>query len=145
MDKEKIKNFARQLLGCTCPDEVFENIEYRASFRLSSGQVVNSRINIGNRLLIYIIKSDDPGFIEKILPLLFSAGKKEKDSSGFNRFRLVILTDKVDDIKCLVQKMFDTIKLEDEKIHLHVIDKKDELLLYDDPEELPGFHPVKKV
>jgi hypothetical protein len=57
------------------------------------------------------------------LPFLLNIGKKERDSSGFNRFRLVLATDKLDEIKEVADIVFKTID-KDERIHLHIIPKK---------------------
>jgi hypothetical protein len=58
------------------------------------------------------------------LSFLLNIGKKERDSSGFNRFRLVLATDKLDEIKEVADVTFKTID-KDDRIHLHVISKKD--------------------
>lgn len=89
MDKNQhIKNFVRQVLGCTCPDEVFEQIEDR---QVSSPVSPHNRsITIGRRLLVYIWEVEDNArFREKFLAML-AAGKKERDRRGLNRFRAVL-------------------------------------------------------
>jgi hypothetical protein len=86
--------------------------------------ILQSRINIGNRLLIYVVKIDNPDFIRNALPLLVAEGKKDRDGSGMNRFRLVIVSDKKNAIQQYAHSIFDTIE-KDEKIHLHIIYKND--------------------
>ena len=44
---------------------------------------------------------------------------------GFNRFRLVISTDKMNEIKQIADMVFKNLEDEDEKVHLHVINKTD--------------------
>jgi hypothetical protein len=120
-DKEIIKTFVKQILGCACPEEVFEYIDCKSNIQLND-IVLSNKINIGNRLLIYLIEIINPGPIKNILPLLLSAGIKERDGLGFNRFRLVLVSDKVDEIKEVAESLFKTTN-KDEKVHLHVISK----------------------
>jgi hypothetical protein len=126
---EKIKTFVKHTLGCACPEEVFKHIDCKQNIKLNDDISLNSKINIGNRLLIYVVEADNPDFITINLPLLVHAGKKERDSSGFNRLRLVIATDKMDGIKEITNSVFQAIGNRDEKIHLHIIHKKDLSLL----------------
>jgi hypothetical protein len=89
-DREKIKAFVQSVLGCGCAEEVFRIIELRHE---KKGKVGYDRINIGNRLLIYIFSANDPELIGEELPGMLLAGRKERDEQGFNRFRLVLATD----------------------------------------------------
>ncbi|MCX5718505.1 MAG: hypothetical protein NT055_00830 [Nitrospirae bacterium] len=91
--------------------------------------LLHNKINIGNRLLIYIVEMNNPDLIKRNLPLLIETGKNERDRSGFNRFRLAIATDKVDQIKHIADSVFKNLKFKDEKIHLHII-HKDEISLF---------------
>ncbi len=121
-DHEAIKSFVQKTLGCGCPEEVFNYIDSRDNVDLN-GIILNNRINIGNRLLIYVSKVDDINSLEQILPSLLEAGKKERDSLHFNRFRLVLSTEDVSEIQDAARKIFDAIN-KDEKMHLHIISKK---------------------
>ena len=118
---ENIKQFVKQTLGCACPEEVFHYIDCQHNIKLSGDILLSSKINIGNRLLIYLVEMNIPDLIKRKLPLLIETGKKERDSSGFNRFRLAIVTDKVEQIKQIADDIFQNLKGKDEKIHLHII------------------------
>lgn len=78
------------------------------------------RINVGNRLLVYLIATDDAAFVEKELCHLVATGKEDRNSGAFNRFRLVLATDKVAQIGKVARKAFETAEIDD-KVHLHVI------------------------
>jgi hypothetical protein len=119
-DKEKIKTFVKQTLGCACPEEVFEYIDCQSNIKLNDDILLHNKINIGNRLLIYIVEANNPGLIKNVLPFLVNTGKKERDNLRFNRFRLVLVTDKLDEIKETAESIFDTIQ-KDEKVHLHIL------------------------
>ncbi|MEW6214937.1 MAG: hypothetical protein AB1478_07030, partial [Nitrospirota bacterium] len=56
-----------------------------------------------------------------ILPSIVNIGKKERDGLGFNRFRLVIITDKLNEIKQAADIVFKTLRDKDERIHLHIL------------------------
>ncbi|MBU2578223.1 hypothetical protein KKA69_05370 [Patescibacteria group bacterium] len=120
---ENIKTFVRQTLGCGCPEEVFEYIDCQTNITLNYGVLCN-RINIGNRLLIYIVEVHNGDSLKNVLPILIAMGKKERDNLKFNRFRLVLASDNIDKTKKVAEDIFRTIE-KDEKIHLHIILKTD--------------------
>jgi hypothetical protein len=120
--KEKIKEFTQKTLGCGCSEDVFEHIGHEKNVAISGDICVDDRINIGNRLLIYILETDDKGFIEKGLAGLIEEGIKERDREGFNRFRLAISTTKPEEINRAAEKAFSRVK-KDDRVHIHVIEK----------------------
>jgi len=119
---ENIIAFVKQSLGCNCPEEVFSHIECWSDIPCS-GIVLDTRINVGNRLLVYIVTVNDPDSLRRMLPVLVSAGKKERDGAGFNRFRLVLAADDISKIKKEAEKIFNSLN-EDEKIYLHTLSGK---------------------
>jgi hypothetical protein len=124
-NNEKIKLFVIQTLGCACPEEVFQYIHCQHNIKLNDDILLHNKINIGNRLLIYVVEINNPDSIKRNLPLIIQAGKNERESSGLNRFRLVIATERVDQIKHIADSVFNNLKDKDEKIHLHIIHKKE--------------------
>lgn len=119
-DYGKIKTFVQKTLGCGCPEEVFNSINYLPDVKLGD-ITLKSRINIGNRLLVYIVDIDNPDLLKKNLTILIAEGKKDRDSFGMNRLRLVIVSD-INDIHKHAYSIFNSI-VKDEKVHLHVISK----------------------
>jgi len=122
-DREAIKLFVQQTLGCGCPEEVFEHIDCQFNIKLNHEIILRNKIKIGNRLLIYVLEVNNAGPIKSILPFLVAAGKTERDNLRFNRFRLVLVTDKSDELKQAAESMFNTIN-KDDKVHLHVVHKE---------------------
>ena len=120
---ENIKRFVRQVLGCECPEEVFNHIESTYSIPLDNGIVLHHRINIGNRLLVYVVIAASASFVQEALPELVKTGRDERDRKGFNRFRLVLASDKVNEITKVAERTFQTLPCLDDKIHLHVAEK----------------------
>lgn len=125
LSPENIKHFVQNILGCGCPEEVFRSIDVRRNVRINSFIVLDSAIIIGNRLLIYIAEAGSAGCVEEHLPLLFTEGKKQRDEKGLNRFRLVLVADRPDEVRQAAERQFEELRGTDEKIHLHVIKKSD--------------------
>lgn len=118
-----LKKFLRQVLGCECPDEVFNHIESASGIPLDNGIILRNRINVGNRLLVYVVTADSVDFVKERLPGLVIAGKDERDGKGFNRFRLVLASDDRKGLEEIAERAFNALPERDEKVHLHVVKK----------------------
>jgi hypothetical protein len=121
---DNIKAFTRDLLGCDCPEQVFSRIVCEDNVEIDSGLIISHRINIGDRLLIYVSILDQKGELSSGLIKLVDSGEKERNDKAFNRFRLVFVSGNPDLIKDDAQKLFERLG-KDEKIHLHIISKND--------------------
>jgi hypothetical protein len=122
-NEDLIKTFVKKTLRCNCPDEVFNLIECQSNISLSH-LILGRKINIGNRLLVYIFEVKDEESLNHVLPFLIESGKAERDELGFNRFRLVLATESKSSVREVAQNIFNNIN-QDEKIHLHIISKKE--------------------
>jgi hypothetical protein len=131
---EKIKAFVQKTLGCGCPEEVFSYIDCRSNIT-SDNILLKNKINIGNRLLIFIVELHDPDPLKETLTLLVDTGKKERDRFGFNRFRLVLAVEKPNMVHKDAFDIFDTLE-KDERVHLHVIHREEIKELRADSKEL---------
>ena len=119
---ENIIAFVKRTLGCNCPEEVFSNLNCQSDVPCN-GIVLDLKINVGNRLLIYVVTVNDPDSLVRILPALVNAGKKERDGAGFNRFRLVLAADDISKIGKEAGKIFSSLN-KDEKVYLHTLSGK---------------------
>ena len=122
-DNDNIRIFVRNTLGCSCPEEVFRTIQCVPGVRLRDDITLDAALLIGNRLLVYVFEPTNSSDIQQHLAFLVTSGKKERDTRGLNRFRLVIVTDEGEDPQ-LLKNTFDTLADKDEKVHLHMISKK---------------------
>ncbi|MFP3908917.1 MAG: hypothetical protein ACOC5L_00735 [Halobacteriota archaeon] len=111
----KVKEFVRNVLGCECPEEVFEHIEVDTGVKVAD-YTVERRINVGNRLLVYIVDGDE--LQGEDLKSLVITGKEERDDKGFNRFRFVVMSND----KPSLEGLQDLVKGY-EKVHLHLISR----------------------
>jgi hypothetical protein len=121
MSDESVKDFVRNTLGCDCSEEVFGHIENEMNAE-AGGVALKNKINVGNRLLVYVVEADAD--ILTKMQALISAGKKERDSRGFNRFRLALVSDD-EKLRKRAFEAFKAMSVPDERIHLHVIGKKE--------------------
>ncbi len=124
LDDSTIKKFARNVLKCNCPEEVFKTIVCEDNFQIDNSIIVSHKINIGNRLLVYVSVLDEKHGWKSILNELVNSGERVRNEKGFNRFRLVFACTNVDKIKDELNASFDRLN-KDDKIHLHVIHTSD--------------------
>ncbi|NQT00441.1 MAG: hypothetical protein HQ580_00305 [Planctomycetes bacterium] len=123
-DNKAIKEFVRNTLGCNCPEEVFQYIDCRTVVNIGENIVPVYEINIGNRLLIFAAGIDEVDSLRYVLSKLVQAGINKRDEKKFNRFRLVLLTARENDVAEEALGIFNSL-VTDEKAHLHVINKDD--------------------
>ena len=120
----RIRDFVQKKLGCTCPDEIFAEIEDDRPESLSSYGA--RRIIIGGRLLIYIWNVKEPGSFEENLLAMLEAGKRERDERGLNRLRVVLAVD--NDLQHAANKaesFFSQYADRDDRMHIHVVSTAD--------------------
>ena len=119
---DPIKQFIQATLGCTCPEAVFRRIDSRADVAVG-GITLSRRIDVGHRLLVYVMECDDPDDLVTRLPTLVSHGRDARDRDGYNRLRIVVATDYRVPVTPAAQQAFERAKAGDERLHLHVVDK----------------------
>ena len=118
--EEKITAFVRNVLGCGCPDEVFNKIEV-SEIDLESEIAKATRIVIGDTLLIYILPVTPVEFVAEHANELVVAGKQDRDSHGYNRFRLVAHSSDSNELEEQATAAFSVAAAGDEKLHLHFV------------------------
>ncbi len=117
----EIKRFVQETLGCSCPEEVFNKIDYQKESDGISGR----KVNVGDRLLIYIITMDEKSNIQGVINSALERGVVERDNKGFNRFRLVLVASHPDVLRSSAELTFESSGFADEKTHLHVVNESD--------------------
>ena len=116
-----IKRFVQETLGCSCPEEVFNQIDYQKEH----DGILGRKINVGDRLLIYIITMDGQSNIQGVINSALVQGVVERDKKGFNRFRLVLVASHPDELRSSAEQAFNSSGYTDEKTHLHVVNESD--------------------
>jgi hypothetical protein len=117
---QHIEEFVRGVLGCGCPDRVFETIQVAQIDTLELGFSI-SRLDIGNTLLIYIARPASQEELRNAMAKVVSEGRRDRDINGFNRFRLVVASDLEEPEADSAAKKFAAEVGADEKMHLHFI------------------------
>lgn len=118
---EKITAFVRNVLGCGCPDEVFNKIEV-LNIDLDCNALKATRIVIGDTLLIYILPYASVDIAIQCMDKLVINGKQDRDSHGYNRFRLVVPYCDDKSLEEQASALFATVAGSDEKLHIHYVD-----------------------
>jgi hypothetical protein len=126
----RIRDFVQGTLGCQCPEDVFESVDCVDNFTSADGIVVKARINVGNRLLVYVAEMGERAGVDYIRKLL-SEGIRERDTRGFNRFRLALCTRNRESVLTMVREIASSAdgcgsSLElavglDERVHAHIL------------------------
>jgi hypothetical protein len=117
----EIKRFVQETLGCSCPEEVFNKIDYQKE----SEDILGIKVTVGDRLLIYLVTVDRKTNIQGIINSALERGVEEREKKGLNRFRLVLVTSRPDEIRSLAESAFDSSGFTDEKAHLHIVNESD--------------------
>jgi len=118
----EIKKFVQETLGCSCPEEVFEKIEYAEN----SNAPWERRIEVGSRLLIYVVDADPVGNLARRIDAALQTGVIERNRKGLNRFRLVLVsTNRDEDTEAASEKIFCESPYFDGRTHLHIVEEGD--------------------
>ncbi len=114
-----VRHLVREVLGCGCPDEVFDNIVVgRPTIYKEWNGPTAMQLLVGWRLLVAIVRREDLDD-----PLLDSIGilregKKLRDTNHFNRFRLVLLGDVEESLLGDLEE--EALKMDD-RMHVHKV------------------------
>ena len=125
MNLPAIKRFVREVVGCTCPDEVFERVDVKSGSSAVRSCSADYEINVGNRLLIVVSSDPVESFSSKRLEQVIAQGRSARDAGRFNRFRFIVRSDNAAEADEKFQRLFATLATKDERTHVHVIRKED--------------------
>ncbi|NEX20530.1 hypothetical protein G3480_09440 [Thiorhodococcus mannitoliphagus] len=119
----ELEHFVRHRLGCTCPAEVFEQVDDAPSAP-SRTAGIDRRIAIGGRLLIYIVAAASERAAHSKMADWIRAGLAERDALGMNRLRLVLVMDELTgEEQGAIEATFERLIAEtDDRVHLHLLD-----------------------
>ncbi|MEJ2620775.1 MAG: hypothetical protein P8163_11050 [Candidatus Thiodiazotropha sp.] len=116
----KITAFVREVLGCKCPDEVFEKIEVSRVENRDLSLTI-TRIDIGSTLLVYVVfPMSNEQLLQALAELVF-VGRSDRDQHDLNRFRLVIADHSDSSDLDLTKRRFYEVAGEDNKLHIHFV------------------------
>ena len=119
--RESIQQFVRGVLGCTCPDEVFQTIRIDHHPQALIGTQPACSIAIGGRLLILVIVTTNWRATVNELGEILERGRQLRDRERFNRFRLVVATPESQLAGTNLLSNFKLLGMQDNRIHLHVV------------------------
>ena len=123
---DAVRHLVRDLLGCECPEEVFDDI--LVAFPASLGprgkhgarSVVPGSVKlvVGGRLLVVLVPVAGRGDIAKEARALLVRGRATRDQCGLNRFRLVLVGVVPADVLRRLQAAAARV---DERTHVHAV------------------------
>ena len=109
-----LRRFVRSTLGCKCPDDVLQSV---AIDRRDN----QTRLVIGNRLLIYVMETTFEPPAAKTVSRLVEQGLADRNSQRLNRFRLVVACPQPSPDLASATASFAAVAGDDDRAHLHVI------------------------
>ncbi|MGD9253533.1 MAG: hypothetical protein PVG92_06330 [Holophagae bacterium] len=119
---ERMQSFIRTTLGCGCPDEVLQWIDFTRTDLAEEPAVKLSRIDVGGQLLVYVLEGEeDLARLADVLPAIISTGLIERGKREFNRLRVVVATDRPAELQPELERIFSASAAKDDKLHLHVV------------------------
>lgn len=119
-NNEKIKVFVKNILGCGCPEKVFEKIDVSKLQTVENEKEI-IRLVVGGTLLIYVIRSQLPGDFVDSVEVTGLAGKNDCDTNNYNRFRLVVSGFENEVQQEKVAGRFSALFNMDEKMYIHFV------------------------
>lgn len=117
--RDAVIHFVRGVLGCTCPDEVFDDIELETrsapgpSLEALGADAVEQVLHVGGRLLIALCPTLDEGRLQALL----RAGVSQRDARGYNRFRVAVAGSGP-----APERVTELLAALDDRVHVHVVD-----------------------
>jgi hypothetical protein len=115
-----VKDFAVNVLGCGCPEEVFSSILLNTEPVPVGGVPLAFTIRIGGRLMVLGVAGETLRPQQGQLSTLVAAGMGIRDGEGFNRLRIVVASDDPE-IEAVLRPAFARVPGLDERVHLHVV------------------------
>ena len=90
--RDRVRHLVRDLLGCECPEEVFEDVLVAYPARLEHRALPGSvKIVVGGRLIVLLVPVGALADLEKEARSLLVRGRAMRDTCGLNRLRLVLV------------------------------------------------------
>ncbi len=121
-----VTRFIREILGCTCPDEVFRDVEVRRGSTAVKSCPVDYELRIGGRLLVVVtsesvegLSGSRPSRLEKAI----WEGRQARDDGKFNRFRLVVQAQNAAEDREKLLHALEEVSGKDERTHVHVVER----------------------
>lgn len=123
---ESLRHFVRDVLGCQCSEKILANVRrIGGELREIAGVPLDLAIDVDGRLLVCVVRADEPHGVTAALAAVFAAGKEKRDREGFNRFRFVVAAAEPEAMREELFAAFRSLSGADDRQHLHVVDVTD--------------------
>lgn len=118
-NREAVRKFVRETLGCECEESVFDSIE-SVQAQCDGGQE-GVRLVIGERLLVRTVGPIRESEVAEQLGRWISAAVSDRNAHRLHRARVVLVTEDVAAVERAVESALADIRLPDERVHMHVV------------------------
>ena len=119
--RANIQRFVRGVLGCSCPEAVFQTIHIDYNPRALVGTQRGYTITIGSKLLVLVIMTTNCPVTVNELGNILERGRQARDRERLNRFRLVVATPEPQLARSKLESGFEALGMQDNRIHLHIV------------------------
>ena len=114
--KSRAIRLVRDILGCTCPEEVFNH--YQVHY-CTAGFGPFVQMIMGERLLVRLVNTSRLHSLEEEVPGMLSEGLAEREKRGLHRFRLVLVGNTLPETGSILMKLPEELG---PRVHLHMIE-----------------------
>ena len=124
-DHAAVKTFVQQTLGCGCPEAVFASLLMDCFTSPAMPATPITRLLVGHRLLIYLLpyqRENRPS--APLLHTLAGIGRQERRSNGYNRLRIVLLTDHPEHERVALAPTIGAIGDDGGRLFFHVLERQ---------------------
>lgn len=120
-EPEVLSRFVRETLGCGCPEPVLRQISRRPPPPQLARCGVSTVLDVGGRLLVLVLRPTGQEAALQMLGEVTAAAVRARDGEGFNRVRLVMVTDDPERTEAGLQDEFERLRHGDDRLHLHLL------------------------
>jgi hypothetical protein len=114
-----VRHLVRDLLGCACPEEVFDDVQVAFPARVAHRALPGSvKLVVGGRLVVVLVPTRSLADVERDARALLARGRAMRDRCGLNRFRLVLVGAVAAAARARLAAAAARL---DERVHVHVV------------------------
>ena len=115
-----VRSFVREILGCTCPEDVFDDVRIGLPVLFDTHGVEGGlEILVGRRLLIGVVPLAGIDNVEDDIQAILARGRSVRDAKGFSRYRLALVGAPDSATRERLEALS---RMFDERVHLHLVD-----------------------
>lgn len=117
--RSAVLHLVRDLLGCACPAEVFDDVQVAFPARLDHRSLPGSvKLVVGGRLAVMLVPVDSLVDLEQDARVILERGRAMRDGCGLHRVRLVLVGAVPSAVRQRLERAAARL---DDRTHVHVL------------------------